>query len=144
MTRHWWLWIAYGAIFSIVGAGHIVWFRTTLDPAIGARFGATLISLGIVVTAQPFFRTGLLDAVDRQLPPGLLEAVDHQPPGQQPSGLSSIQLLMQQKEEHKVARPGIVHDVVAERVIGVALIFLGTLVHGYGDLPLKWMGYMAK
>lgn len=151
MTRHWWLWIAYGAIFSIVGAGHIVWFRTTLDPAIGVRFGATLISLGIIVTAQPFFRTGLQDAVDRQLPAGLLEAVNHPPPGQQPSGLSSIQLLIQQKEvfiqqkaEHKVARPGIVHDVVAERVIGVALIFFGTLVHGYGDLPLIWMGYVAK
>jgi hypothetical protein len=68
ITRHWWVWIVYGVIFIIVGAGHIVWFATTHDPAIGARFGSTLISLGIIVTAQ---------------------------------------------------------------------------VHGYGDLPLRWMGYGA-
>jgi hypothetical protein len=30
------------------------------------------------------------------------------------------------------------HDVIAERVIGVALIFFGTLAQGYGDLPLRW------
>jgi hypothetical protein len=155
MTRHWWVWIVYGAIFIIVGAGHIVWFGTTHDPAIVARFGATLISLGIVVTAQPFFRTGLLEAVNRQMPAGLPEAVkrqmpaglpeavNRQMPGQHLSGYSSIQLLKQQKEEHKVARPGVVHDVVAERVIGVGIILFGTLVHGYGDLPLRWMGYGA-
>ena len=139
MTRHWWLWIAYGVVFITLGAAHIVWFTNTHDPAIGARFGATLIGLGIVVTAQPFFRTGLLDAVNRQLPAELLEAVSHPP-----QGYSSIQLLEQQKEEHKVARPGVVHDVVAEKVIGVGLILLGTLAHGYGDLPLRLMGYVAK
>jgi hypothetical protein len=167
MTRHWWVWIVYGVIFIIVGAGHIVWFATTHDPAIGARFGSTLISLGIIVTAQPFFRTGLPEAVNRQMPAGLLEAVNrpvpaglpeavnrpmpasvpeavkHQLPGQHPSGYSLIQLRKQQKEEHKAVRPGIVHDVVAERVIGVGIILVGTLVHGYGDLPLRWMGYGA-
>ncbi len=143
MTRHWWMWIFYGVIFITAGAAHVVWFEATHDPAIGARFGATLISLGIVVTAQPFFRTGLLDAVNRQLPAGLLEAVSQTSPHQPHPGYSPIQILNQQKEEHKVALPGIVHDVVAERVVGVALIFLGTLVHGYGDLPLKWMGYGA-
>jgi len=29
-------------------------------------------------------------------------------------------------------------------VIGVALIFFGTLAHGYGDLPLKWLGYAGN
>ncbi len=144
MNRHWWTWIGYAAIFLIIGAGHIVWFIAAHEPEIGLRFGAALIGLGIVVTARPYFRTGLREAVDRQLPTGLLDAVSPPPPGQPLSGVSSIQLLRQQKEEHKIVRPGIVHDVVAERVIGVALIFLGTLMHGYGDLPLKWMGYAAK
>jgi hypothetical protein len=131
MTRHWWPWIAYGVIFITVGAGHIVWFRTTHDPAIAARFGTTLISLGIVVTAQPFFRTGLLEAVNRQMP------------GRQLSGRSAVEPVQRQNEEQKIARPGIVHDVVAERVIGVGIILFGTLVNGYGDLPLRWMGYGA-
>ena len=68
MTRHWWLWVVYGVIFITVSAGHIVWFRTTHDPAIWARFGTTLIGLGIIVAAQPFFRTGFLEAVNRQMP----------------------------------------------------------------------------
>ena len=88
MTRHWWVWIVYGVIFIIVGAGHIVWFATTHDPAIGARFGSTLISLGIIVTAQPFFRTGLPEAVNRQMPAGLLEAVNHPVPAGLPEAVN--------------------------------------------------------
>lgn len=139
MTCHWWTWVVYATVFTIFGAGHIVWFIAAHDPEIGLRFGAALISLGIVVTARPYFRTGLRAAVNRQLPAGLLEAVSHSPPHHPPSGYSSIQLLKQQQAEHKIVRPGIVHDIVAEKVIGVALILLGTLVHGYGDLPLKWI-----
>ena len=119
-------------IFITVSAGHIVWLRTTHDPAIWARFGTTLIGLGIIVAAQPFFRTGFLEAVNRQMP------------GRYLSGTRSIELLQQQTAEHKIARLGIVHDVVAEKVIGVALILFGTLANGYGDLPLRWMGYTAK
>ena len=115
MNRHWWTWIGYAAIFLIIGAGHIVWFIAAHEPEIGLRFGAAVIGLGIVVTARPYFRTGLREAVDRQLPTGLLDAVSPPPPGQPLSGVSSIQLLRQQKEEHKIVRPGIVHDVVAEK-----------------------------
>jgi hypothetical protein len=139
LNRHWWTWLVYTAIFLLIGAGHIVWFSATHEPEIGLRFGAAMICLGIVVTARPYFRTGLRETVDRQLPAGLLDAVSHSPPGQPPLGYSSIQLLRHQKAEHKIMRPGIVHDVVAERVVGVAIILLGTLVHGYGDLPLKWI-----
>jgi hypothetical protein len=139
MNVHWWTWASYATVFLILAVGHIAWFNVTHDPAIGMRFGTAVIALGIVVTARPYFRTGLRETVDRQLPAGLLDAVSHSPPGQPPSGYSSIQLLRQQKAEHKIMRPGIVHDVVAERVVGVAIIFLGTLVHGYGDLPLKWL-----
>jgi hypothetical protein len=132
MSRHWWTWLSYGVILLIIGAGHIVWFRATHDPAIGARFGTALISLGIVVTVWPYFRTGLRETVNRQLP------------GQHLSGHSSIELLQRETAEHQAARPGIVHDVVAERVIGVAMILLGTIANGYGDLPLRWMGYAGE
>ena len=131
MSHHWWTWVVYGVIFLIIGAGHIVWFSAIYDPAIGTRFGTALIALGIVVTARPYFRTGLWETVNRQLPGRL-------------SRHSSIKLLEEQTAEHDVARPGIVHDVVAERIVGVAFIFFGTLLNGYGDLPLRWMGHIAK
>jgi hypothetical protein len=131
MSRHWWTWIVYGATLAIMVGGHIVWFGATHDPAIGMRLGTTLIALGIVVTARPFFRTGLREMVNRQLPGRL-------------SRHSSVEHIEQQEAAHKVARPGIMHDVVAERIVGVSLIFFGTLFNGYGDLPLKWMGHIAK
>jgi hypothetical protein len=144
VTRHWWLWVVYLAIFIVVGVGHCVWFAATLDPAIGSRFGAALTAIGVIVTAQPFFRTGFKDAVDRQMPEGVVEAVSRPLAAQPLAGHSPAHLLKQQREAHKVARPGVVHDVIAERVIGVALIFFGTLAHGYGDLPLKWLGFTGN
>jgi hypothetical protein len=121
------------------GAGHYVWFTKTHDAAIGACFGAILTALGIMVTAQPFFRTGFKDAVNRQMPEGLVEAVGGPLAGQPLAGRSPAHLLKQQKAAHKVALPGVMHDVMAERVVGVALIFLGTLLQGYGELLVKWM-----
>jgi hypothetical protein len=140
VTRHWWLWVVYLAIFIVAGVGHVVWFAATRDPTIGARFGSALVALGVVVTAQPFFRTGFKDAVDRQMPEGLVQAVTRPLSGQPLSAHSPAHLLKQQIEAHKVALPGVTHDVMAERVIGVALIFLGALAHGYGDLLLRWLG----
>ena len=52
---------------------------------------------------------------------------------------SGLTLLEDVPEAHKVALPGVMHDVIAERVIGVAMIFIGTIMHGYGDLLVKWM-----
>ncbi|QGM99901.1 hypothetical protein [Methylocystis parvus] len=138
MNWHWWTWFGYSAIFLLIGVAHGVWFAAVREPEIGLRFGAAVICLGIVVTARPFFRTGLRETVDRQLPPGLLDAVSPSLP-QPHSDYASLRHLRWQKVEHKRVRPGIVHDVVAERVIGVALILLGTFVHGYGDLPLRWI-----
>ena len=131
MSRHWWTWVGYGVILAIIVGGHIVWFGATHDPTIGMRFGTALIALGIVVTARPFFRTGLREMVDRQ------SRASHW-------RRAPVEHIEQQEAAHKVARPGIVHDVVAERIIGVAFIFFGTLLNGYGDLPLRWMGHIAK
>lgn len=139
MNRHWLTWLVYAAIFLLIGAFHSIWFAVVREPEIGMRFGAAVICLGIAVTARPFFRTGLRETVDRQLPHGLLDAVS--PSLTQPhSDYESLRHFRRQQGEHKRVRPGIVHDVVAERVIGVALILLGTFVHGYGDLPLRWIG----
>ncbi len=131
MSHHWWTWVAYGAILTIIVGGHILWFGATHDPAIGMRLGAAIAGLGIVVTARPYFRTGLRETVDRQLPGRL-------------SAHSSTELLELQATEHHIARPGIVHDVVAEKIVGVGLILFGALFNGYGDLPLRWIGYAAK
>jgi hypothetical protein len=131
MSHYWWTWVRYGVILAIIVGGHVVWFRATHDPAIGTRFGTALIALGIVVTARPFFRAGLRETVDRHSPGRLLRR-------------HSVEQIEQQEAAHKVARPGIMHDVVAERIVGVAFIFFGTLFNGYGDLPLEWMGHIAK
>jgi len=131
MSHHWWTWVVYGAILAILVGGHIFWFAATHDPAIGMRLGAAIAGLGIVVTARPYFRTGLRATVSSRLPGRL-------------SAHSSHVRLQQQAAEHQVARPGIVHDVVAEKIIGVGLILFGALTNGYGDLPLRWMGYASK
>ncbi len=138
MSRHWWTWLGYTVIFLLICTGHVAWFLATYEPEIGSRFGAAVTCLGVIVTARPFFRTGLQETVDRQLPTGLLDAVSPSP--QAPSsGYSSRQFLQRKRAEHKLVRRGVVHDVIAERVVGVAVILLGTLTHGYGDLALKWM-----
>jgi hypothetical protein len=131
MSGHWWTWAVYGGLFAILVGGHVLWFLAAHDAAIGPRLGAAITGLGIVVAARPYFRTGLRATVDRQLPGRL-------------SAHSSSELLKQQAAEHNIARPGIVHDIVAEKIVGVGLILFGALFNGYGDLPLKWMGYAAK
>ncbi len=131
MSHHWWTWVVYGTILATIVGGHALWFEATHDPVIGMRLGAAITGLGIVVTARPFFRTGLRDTVNSRLPGRL-------------SAHSSIERLQQQAVEHVIARPGIVHDVVAERIVGVGLILFGAFLNGYGDLPLRWMGYAAE
>ena len=131
MNVHWWTWASYATVLLILAVGHVAWYSVTHDPTIGMRFGTTLIALGIVVAARPFFRTGLREMVDRQ------SRASHW-------RRAPVEQIEQQEAAHKVARPGIVHDVVAERIIGVAFIFFGTLLNGYGDLPLKWLGNIAK
>lgn len=138
MNQHWWTWVLYSTIFMIIVAGHIGWFAFARQPEIGLRMGAALVCLGIIVTARPYFRIGLRETVDRQLPTGLLDAVSPPPPPLR-SSYGFHKFLTKQKQAHKNLRPGIVHDVVAERVVGVALILFGTLLHGYGDLPLRWI-----
>jgi hypothetical protein len=132
MNIHWWTWASYVTVFVILAVGHFVWFDITHDPTIGMRFGTAVIALGIVVTARPYFRIGLRETVDRQMP------------GRQLSSQASVAHLHRQTKAHKIARPGIVHDVVAERVIGVALVLFGTLVNGYGDMPLRWMRHAVE
>ncbi len=131
MSHHWWTWVAYGAILAILVGSHILWFLAAHDPAIAMRLGAAIAALGIVVTARPYFRAGLRATVNLRLPGRL-------------SAHSSFERLQRQAAEHQIERPGIVHDVVAEKIVGVGLIFLGALSNGYGDLPLRWLGYAAK
>jgi hypothetical protein len=45
---------------------------------------------------------------------------------------------------HLIVRPAIIHEVVAEKIVGVDLILFGALFNRYGDLPLRSTGYAAK
>jgi hypothetical protein len=112
--------------------GHVIWFHICHDPVVLQRCGAALIVLGVVVAAQRFIREGTQAAVDGQIPPlPVTFLVPHE-------------TTTEWNKQRKAMRPQLEKDVRAERVWGFGLIIVGTLLNGYGDLPLKWMGYFAK
>lgn len=143
MSWQWWSWLGFAAIFAAIFGAHVAWFVATGDDEIGGRLGAALTCLGIVVTALPYFRTGLGEQVKRQLPHGLLDAIKEPEQSAPHREYSSLRHLRLKKTEHKLIRPAIVHDIVAERIVGVGTILLGTAIHGYGDLVLQWFSESA-
>ena len=108
-------------------AAHWAWFFHSHDLAVAQRFGASLIVIGIVVTSVPFIRSGVREAVERQIPGAPF-----------PFYVSATIIEDEIKRRHSI-RPSVLTDVLAERVIGVALIVVGTFVNGYGDLLFKWL-----
>ena len=115
---------------TIVG-GHALWFEATHDPVIGMRLGAAITGLGIVVTARPFFRTGLRDTVNSRLPGRL-------------SAHSSIERLQQQAVEHVIASLRDCARCCRRENCWRRHRTFRPFLNGYGDLPLRWMGYAAE
>jgi hypothetical protein len=126
--RLWIEWLGWLVAFAVLSGGHFVWMMRCNDPVIAQRFGAALIVLGIGIAARPFLRTGLKTSVDHAMPGGSLPYyVSHE-------------MLAERATMQKAARPGILFDILAEKVVGVSCVLIGTVINGYGDIFAKVWG----
>jgi hypothetical protein len=95
---------------------HVWWFaQSDHQGDVVAGFGGALTVVGILVAAQPYIRKGLIQAAREQV--GLH---DHE---------------QQRREEgsrQEEAEAESVSHVIKERVVGVLLIGLGSMLNGYG------------
>ena len=103
-------------------AFHAWWFGHSAKQAeVLSGLGGALTILGVFVAAQPYIRKGLIETGREQI--GL------HPPGE-------TQRQMHDEEEDAEAE-GVRH-VLQERVAGVILISLGSLLNGYGPAIASW------
>lgn len=94
-----------------------------------SEFGAALVVLGVLVASRPYIRAGFRGLVRDGLPP---------PPALVLIG--GIGVPRMTAAELAEERPRVVRDVLAERVIAVAVVVLGTLLNGYGPLVARLFG----
>jgi hypothetical protein len=85
-----------------------------------------MIAWGIAITARPVLFDGIASTIQRQMP------------RHAGTFLRSAESAAQDRERLQARRPEVAKNVLAERVIGVSAIALGTLLNGYGDLLGKW------
>jgi len=121
--------VTAAAVIAI--ALHVIWFMNSPPAQRGEVItgsGAALIVLGLWVAARPFVRSGIEAATGQAMPPV--------------RGVFPVAA----KESHEyharreAQRPQIRRDVVAERVIAVVIIALGTLLNGYGTPIVRLFG----
>ena len=107
---------------------HVRWY--TVDKGQGAEivsgFGAVLVVLGVFVGSRPYIRAGVGGLVSAALP---------RPPIV-PIGGGFPKMMV---EQIRAERPRVVLDVLAERVIAVAVVVAGTLLNGYGPLVARML-----
>jgi hypothetical protein len=92
------------------------------------RGGAALIVFGILVASLPYWGQKFSDLVER--------AISIRPSFFGSSSGPSV------SQRRAAARPQAAWAVVAEHYLGVLVILFGTAVNGYGDLLLKWSGFV--
>jgi hypothetical protein len=104
---------------------HICWFvRTSINqrPEAVSGFGAVLVLFGIVLAARPFlrkgFRAGIAEMTGKAMPPQYGMFVTDE----------------KYDADHEAKRPQVQADVIAERVVGVVLITVGTILSGWAGL----------
>jgi hypothetical protein len=107
---------------------HVAWW---LSPAISRSevvtgLGASVIALGVLVTARPFLRVKLAVAVGQAMPPL--------------TGTYAVPSNSDPDRRRERLRPQVRRDVIAERIVGPILIVLGTLLNGYGSPIVRWFG----
>ncbi len=106
---------------------HVRWY--TVDKAWGGEvvsgLGAALVVLGVLVASRPYVRLGYSGLVQAGLPKS------HAGVWGGPVYDASVAKLQDE------ARPQVVRDVWAERIVAVAVVVLGTLLNGYGPLVAR-------
>ena len=104
------------ALGVAVLAVHLGWFAaSSRQSEVLSGLGGSITVLGILVAAQPYIRKGVRQA------------------GREQAGLEDARGDRQQPDaEHEEAEAAGVRHVLKERVVGVALIGLGSLLNAYG------------
>ncbi len=108
---------------------HVRWYTVDKSPGpeVLSGFGAALVGLGALVALRPYFRAGFAGLVQAGLPV-------------YGAGFwSSEDTLQAHRERVAAERPRVVLDVLAERVIAVVVVILGTLLNGYGPLVARML-----
>ena len=95
-----------------------------------SAFGSALIALGLLIAAQPFVQAGFEGIAMQQV------QAPHFP-GYRHSGGMMEEMREAHTDRVKAAIPGI----WAERIIGVTVILLGTLLNGYGAPIARLAGW---
>ena len=124
---------------------HLAW-AIRWDPArrgeIVTGFGACMIVLGLLVAARPYIRAGVRQLVDAEVgprpPDRLRDALEAQ--FQRPVIVPDELLYLIDGARYASKRGEIRRDVLAERVIAVAVIGTGTLLNGYGPALVRILG----
>lgn len=119
---------------AIVGlsilAGHVRWYiRGGPAAEVFSGFGAALVVLGIWIAARPYLRVGLQKLVSAAVPPMVIGGM----------GYGDEDKAIQQRQD---AAANAKRDIVAERVIAVAVIVIGTVLNGYGPVIARGLRHM--
>jgi hypothetical protein len=119
------------AVAVVVGTLHVLWFVHSVPAQRGevvTGFGAALIVLGLWVAARPYIRSGIEVATGQAMSP--LLGTFAMPAGQS----------REYHAQREAQRPQIRRDVIAERIIAVVVIAVGTLLNGYGTPLVRLFG----
>ncbi|CAA2161158.1 hypothetical protein MBRA_06318 [Methylobacterium brachiatum] len=107
---------------------HLAW-AIRWEPAkrgeVVTGFGACLIVLGLLVAARPYLTTGLKGAIDKE--------ASAEPSAILSGGRTDDPHLIARRTEAK-------GYIIAERVVAVVVIAVGTLLNGYGPPLVRWLG----
>jgi hypothetical protein len=120
-----WSTLCVGVIVLVL---HVFWFVQTAHRAeVISGLGASIIALGIWIGARPYIRSGIAIATARAMPP--IRGVFMGGPNATEYNL-----------KRESMRPQVRRDVIAERVIAVIAVVLGTLVNGYSASIVRLLG----
>lgn len=113
-----WTILAIGIVLLLFHAWWFVATSATRRPEAVSGFGASVAALGIYMAVRFFLRKGIRRGIE--------EMTGHAMPP-----LLGIFASDGYHAEREAQRPQVRRDVIAERVIGVFLIAIGTLLNGY-------------
>lgn len=129
LALSYWTPITFGvALLGLHLAWAIRWEPTKRGEAV-TGFGACLIVLGLLVGSRPYIRSGLQAVAAQQAFPPHFAAYE------------SDETIAEKIGAHEARTVAATPDVIAERVIAVAVIVIGTLLNGYGSALVRWLGW---
>lgn len=117
-----------GTVGAAVTALHVVWLtRSDHAGEVVSGFGSALVVFGVWIAAFPFIRRGLTRITDRM--PRASDVVLPE--------FRAMVLRQEEREERAKQR----RDQIDERIWGVAIVLLGTLLNGYGAPLARLAGW---